>query len=158
MINIFKKKINISDVCYDSIHSISIHLFDKIDKSGDFKLLIKPGKRYKGDLEKVWEKIYDEYLNEFGISNKYKDYINLKIAQAELITDHRVNGNKVSKTLAKVKEQEAKTLMESVGESSLSDMAAKLSKNMGFMVDPHTVSVYMFISYLKLAARGEDKA
>lgn len=158
LFNKYNKTIDISEVCYTSIHDLSIYLFDKISNNEDYTLLIKAGKKYKGDLEEVWSKIYDEYLNEFGINEKYKDYLNAKIKEAELIVDFRVNDNKVSKTLAKVKAAEANSILENMQGGSLRDACAAISKYMGFMVDPIKTSVYTFISYIKLMNSGKGKA
>ena len=134
---------------YDSIHNLPMQIWDTINAGGAYSELVYKGKT-KDDLRPVWAKIYDEYLAEFGLNKAYKEYIELLVDEAELLEDCYINGNKLSRTFANVKAQEAEQLIKGLGTNSHSTTLAHVSKFMGFSVNLMKVTVFEYMGYLKL--------
>ena len=135
---------------YDSINNLPMYNFDVINNTGDFSYLLI--EKVNINLENVWAKIYNEYIEEFGIPENYKTYIFLQIEALNIYQKAYSENKKHLLTLAEVKDKESITyLSENV---KLSETSAILSKYMGYRINPAEISVKEFMSYIKLAENG----
>lgn len=129
-----------------SIANFPIGLFMQIMQTGNVSLIDAPARKQAD----VWAKIYDEYIEAYGISESYQSYLDLKGTAIDLYFKAFCQGQKHFATLAEVKERQAEAvLMETTGQS-FDVMLASVSKFMGFRVDPATTSVKEFFSYVEL--------
>jgi len=138
---------------YNSIENIPCSVFDKILETGDYeRLIIKKAPGKKPDFELVWEKIYDEFIQEFGVADKLKKYLQLM----SQICDHynnAYNNNQMHElNFARVLEVEAEALFKDTHDTS--NMYAQVSKYMGFRCNPAEITVKELYGYLKLAQNG----
>jgi len=76
--------------CYVSIKELPVVVWFEINETQNLKLLY----RYKGafgfgliNLNKVWEKIYDEYISVIGLNKEYLEYLESVIQLAQLECD-----------------------------------------------------------------------
>ena len=134
--------------CYDSIHNLPIGIFQQIIKTGNHSLLIKKGKENDKYLSDKWHRIYDEFLKEFGVPDQYKQYIKLKLKWAKEIERVWLKGEKWRLSFADIAKMEAEQLINNI-ESDFTETLAYVSKGMSFRVNPNTVTVYEFYSYVK---------
>ena len=139
---------------YKSIDELPIWNFEKINKTSDLGYLYSEyqEKPKIDNLDDVWEAIYNEFIKEFGLSQYFLDWLNLRLQALELYREAYVEGEKYKRVLAKVKEAEADELMSS-NSTQDNNVYAIVSKSMGFRVDPKQVSVKEFYQYLKLAQK-----
>lgn len=140
---------------YDSIYNCPIGIFDRIVKSRDYSLLLISGKKKrKFDFENVWEKIYDQFIEKFGLSEKFKDYIRYKLEALKLYKLAYLNGQRDKIPMAQVRMIQAN---ESLGEyeSDLNRIAFQIAKHIG-RIDTNVVSVDEFYSYLKEISNGKN--
>ena len=139
---------------YDSIDNCPIAIFNSILKSKDVKFLTIKGKAKIKTLQKAWEKIFNEYLEEYGLPEKYKKYLELNITASKLYNEAYNKNQRHKKTLAKVRELEAEEIFKDQKEEDFDLLVAKIEKNQGFNIDPYSVSVRKFYSYVKLLNDG----
>lgn len=145
---------------YSSIDNLPVYYFDQINKTGDYSLLVKTKSKKINqiELEKTWEKIYNEFIKEFGISEQLLKYIKLMKEAIQHYEDAYVNGNRVSLNFAKVAEFEAEQIFKQASESP-NNVYAIVSKGMGFRINPLEISTREFYNYLKLISttKGNGK-
>jgi hypothetical protein len=74
-----------------------------------------------------------------------------RIKLCEMIKSYYIEGEKWQKILINIKENEIKQLEEQMtkGVEDFNTLIGKLSKKMGFGIDPRKTSVRQFYSYLK---------
>lgn len=138
---------------YESISDLPVRIWFAIFKSGNYMLLLKESatKTTKNfiKLSKVWEDLFNEYINEFGLSESYMDdlesSVNLAILKADLI----ITGQRYLKTMIKIEEQRIK--MESLElkePEGLEKILAKMSKYYGFKLSSRDLTTKEYYSYL----------
>ena len=150
---IFKKKYK--DFHYTGIADLPIIKFWDINKTQDYKLLLKEGKEHpkKFDFKAVWETIFNEYIDQIGLNEKFKEWMALRVRAADYWARSILENNRTFRTLAKVQERRADDVFGEQG-NELSTVVAGVSKFMGFRVDPREVTVLEFHQYLKQATNG----
>lgn len=141
-----------SSEIYSSIDA-PIKVWEKVHKSGDLShLYVKPKKVTKKDVPKLqaaWEKIYDEYLSEFGLTETFADIMELKrqIALANLRVI--LTGDRIYVTEAKIKEIELAELERVAHSGSIMDAKKAIEMQYKFQLNMNTTSIREFYSYLK---------
>jgi hypothetical protein len=143
--------------CYVSIGDLPVFIFDQINKTGDFSLLLKTKEKKINqiELEKVWENIYNEFIAEFGISETLLLYLkNMRMAINYYIKAY-IQGDRTALNLAKVRVNDAEQIFKQESKSS-NNIYAIVSKYMGFRINPMEISTREFYQYLKLASTTKD--
>lgn len=127
---------------YDSINTCPVYLFNQVLITGDPEPI--------GGAD-TWSKLYTEYLEEFGVSDQYKSYIQAKCEECVHEIEAATGGGSLHKTLAQLSKLEAEAIEEksSGNNSNIYELSAILSKKMSFRVDPKEVTVVEFYNYLK---------
>lgn len=146
---------------YRGIHDLPIWNFDKLCEGGidrDHKYLLKDidDDLQEGfDPEGQWEKIYNEYLSEYGLNEKYKEWCKLmKKVSAARVDAYTKIGQKYKLTHAEIFEKQANELIKNIEGGDLFDTCVAISKYTKFEVNPMKTSVKMFHSYLKQATKS----
>jgi hypothetical protein len=142
---------------YTSIDTLPVYLFDQINKTGKLDLLIKgkPAKKLP-DLEKIWEKIYDEFIAEFGMSELFLSYLAQMCAAIQHYKKAFIDGDRVQLNFARIKMRDAEQIF-SQNSKAPNNIYAIVSKFMGFRVDPMVTPTREFYQYLKLATQSIPK-
>ena len=138
---------------YKNINELPIFNFDVINRTHEYQYLMKDYEEAAPpniNLERLWIKIYDEFLDRFGLSEKYEDWMRIKVEAVRLYREAYIDGQRHLRTLAKVKWLEADELMQGIEMENLSIVAARLSKYMGFGINIMTTSVSDFYSFMKV--------
>jgi len=132
---------------YSSIKDLPVGLFDDINRTGNYKLLLKSGiLPPKYNLEKRWLRIYDEFINEFGLSDQFKEWVRLKREWAKLCVDVHLKDQAFKSSILELKSrliQEKEKEMR--GGSSLGEIASA----MGVEVDIYKMTTFVFYHNLK---------
>lgn len=130
---------------YDSIMVLPLSRWNKINDTYDFGHLYH---EYKKDnkLESIWAKIYNEYIEHFGLSDEFKDHLRkikslsiLKYEQVEEFDSFR--DAEITILENELKEQK---------EANNGLIMAMVSKFMGLPINPEKITVYEFYNYLSL--------
>ena len=127
-----------------------VAIFSKVMRSGDLSLI---GSAPAAELEKAWIKIFDEYLEAFGLG-EYEQYLKLQQEATRLYFKAYCQGQMHLVTIAELKQREAELVISSNDSLSLEKAAAVVSKFMGFRVNPLEISVKEFYTYLQLSSNG----
>ena len=123
-----------------------------VNKTGDLKYLLLNNKdKVDNELDNIWVKINDEFINEFGLPDKYLDWLRYKEQAIKLYDEVYNGGEKWKITLAEVAERQADEVMNEGNRQTFSSLTAQVSKYMGFRVDIEKVTVSEFYNYIKLA-------
>jgi nitrate reductase beta subunit len=153
----FKKKSKAASKPLDTFVSIEdtpIKVWFDIHKTGDCRLLLKQfrevSEKEMADLWIVWEKIYDEYILEFGLSEEFLEDLNNLIELANYKAEFVITGNRYFKTMIQVQEETIKMTKTNMDEPpKLELILAKVSKYYGFKLSSRELTIAEYYSYLK---------
>lgn len=124
----------------------------KIHDSGDLSWLLekrkKAGKTLAEYLNKVWDKLYDEFLTEFGISESYESLLRKKIEIAQLQCEMAMTGDRSLLNFIGLAKRELADLEQPMGKSGSMQAKMAIEKHYGFQVNMKTTSIREFYSYL----------
>lgn len=102
----------------------------------------------RGRLVKAWELIYDEYIDTFGISDDFREYLDTKrkiaIHQADLI----ITGDRSLETFIEIEQVKLESLFNRKTKQNINEVKVYVEKYMGFRLDEKTVSVKEYYTYL----------
>jgi len=126
-----------------SIHTLSIEKWHLIHEKGQFNLLYR---FLPIGLEKVWSKIMDEYIQEIGLPQDYKDYINnlsrIALKQMECVQNRTpINMAELAILQSELDEKKEKEKIK------FGQLLAHVSRKQGYQVRKD-ISVYEFYSIL----------
>jgi len=138
---------------YKSIRDLPQIVWNKIHLSGDYSLLIKEDSNKKElDSEylfELWNLIYSEYIDEFGLSERFLSIINKKKEIAELQCDFLLSGDKKIRNFVDIARSELESLTSDVYESDFEGNVIYIEKEIGRKIDNRVISVYDYNNYLR---------
>lgn len=134
--------------CFDSIDNLPLFNWWKITDTGDLKWLYKEEVK-KADVKvyDLWEKIHNEYLEDYGLTPDFKQMLKLKkkwiIKQAEYI-----QGNRFASTEASIVDAKIQDLTSGEG-MKREDTIIFLEERLGRELDPKKMTVRKYNDYIK---------
>lgn len=123
----------------------------KLHETSDFKWLLKDdNKKVNRYAEKVAKRVRNEFINVFGLDERYKQYLK-KVCKLELYyIDMAITGDRSKKIFADVLELELKDLLTEEEKNVVYNHGVMhIERFMGFKLDVKTTTVYEFYSYVK---------
>jgi hypothetical protein len=149
------KKLNF----YGSIHDLPIKIWFDIHKTGDYRLLLKDVVTIDADdfqvLFDVWEVVYNEYIDMFGLSEEFLEDLNQQIELANYKAEFIIKGDRYLKTLIKIQEEKIKQNRKIDSKPvELEMLLAKMSKYYGFKLESKELTVVQYYSYLNTIKNG----
>ena len=143
---------NTSAVYWESIREMPLDNWIKCT-DGDLTFVRKtPGKKKElttKDFEQ-WGKIYDDYINQFGLSELYKKLLELMRKKALLELEFVTTGQRFKLTEIELTEAKLKTALSNNGEGlTIEQSLIYLSKWVGFHLNPRKITV---LEYFNLSA------
>ena len=137
--------------CFNSIEDLPIWNWWKIAETGNLGYLYKDEKEYNSNdnsLVELWSKIQDEYLDEFGITDDFKEMLTLKkrwINQKAnfLITGERFLLNEIEEIEIDLKEIEQGGVTVKKDETVI-----MLEEKLGRELEPKNMSVKKYYNYI----------
>lgn len=94
---------------YDSIQTMPINIWFKIHETSDLKHLIIEGEPKDNELNEAWDKAYSEYIKEFGVSDNFKDYLEVKRLLIYQQIDYALDPSPINDTRLKMAQIEHDT-------------------------------------------------
>ena len=133
---------------YNSIEDLPIWNWWKVSETGNLSYLRKD-ENYKGKAPnlKLWEKINDEYFNEYGINDNLKQLMRLKKEWIRLKEKYLVKGIRFALTELDIVEAKMKDL-DKVGDFKKEDTIIYLEEKLGRELDTRKVTVKKYYNYL----------
>jgi nitrate reductase beta subunit len=145
--------------CFRSIDTLPIKIWFDIHHTGDYRLLLKEIVTIDADdfhqLFEVWQTLYNQHIEMFGLSEEFIADLNNQIQLANYKAEFIITGDRYFKTLIKV--EEAKIAFEKGDEEKpmeLEMLLAKMSKYYGFKLESRELTVVQYYSYLKNVKNG----
>lgn len=139
----------------DNIDTCSALLFNQVmtGKKQPSALKIKGIFSSKSRALKAWKKLFNEYLEVFGLPTEYIMYLKRQIKANDARIDVYVKGKTHKKAMIEVYDYEASTIIDTDG-ADIGATAAQISDMKGFLIEPEKVSVRTFYSMLKSLNNG----
>jgi hypothetical protein len=148
--NIFRKDI----AHFKDIDDLPVWNWFKINETDDLTFLLVEQRttsaKEKDYLRRVFEKIYENFINTFGINEMLKRVLELRRDIAVLKLEMAIHNDGSRQTFIDIKEQEFKGILLEAEKEKNTTIKAYLDKYMGFRIDEKTVSVKDYYGYLAL--------
>lgn len=146
---IFKNKLEY----YKSLDEMPIANWFKIQETNDLKyMLVKTRKvstKEIEELEKGLKKLSSEYIDTFGISDEYRQILELSRDIEVLKIDFILTQDRSLLTMIEIKKDQLKAISKSNNKSDLNKLKMHVNKFMGYSVDMNKTSVKEFYTYLE---------
>lgn len=144
---------------YSSIDDLPIKIWFDIHKTGDFRLLLKSNSEGSEkdfiNLSVVWEKLYNDFMARFGLSEEFIADLNQSIRLAELQAKFIITKKIHYKTLIKVEKEKIKSTKEEYKKPpELESILATMSKHIGFKLSSRDLTVTEYYSYINNITNG----
>ena len=137
---------------YDNIDA-PVFVWDRVHSTGDLSWLLlkkkKPDEKLLKKLSEAWEKLYNEYLEEFGLSETFKSLKEKEIELALLKLEQVETGDRKLNTIIKILEIELNEMKASTGRAGFMDTKIAIESKFKFQINLHQTSIREFYSYLK---------
>jgi hypothetical protein len=137
---------------YDSIDVLPMLNWDKINKKNDLTyLLFKPSKlneKQIAELQKVWKKIYDEFINEFGFGDHFKSIMDLEIKIARLKLKKIIKNDQSIQNFINANEKMLFELKNKNVGGDVYDTKMAIEKKLGIRISLGDCTVMEFYKYL----------
>jgi hypothetical protein len=134
-------------VFYSSIDEMPIHNYFKVINENKYEYIVKK-KGYFGDSVKALENIQRQLVDEFGISEQFKEQIDLLQDICLLELELAITGDRFNLTLIELKINELKALEELKG-VGLSSTRLMLERWFGFKINLKKITVSEWYGYLR---------
>jgi len=135
---------------FNSIEELPIWNWWKIAETGNLIYLHKDSDYKENDysIVKIWDALQDEYLNEFGITEDFREMLSLKkkwiIKKSEyLLTGDRFILNDIDRI-----ESEIDSSTSNISMVKKDDTVIMLEEKLSFPLDPKKMSVKKYYSYI----------
>ncbi len=137
---------------YSSIDDLPMYNWKKIHDTNELKWLFVTKQEVENNelLEKRWALIYDEYLNEFGLSDEYKEILNVKRKIANLQADYIIKGDRVILNFINIEKNALESLYDTSKKgSSFRESLVHLEKMQGIKINTKKITVADYYNYLR---------
>ena len=142
--------------CYYSVDDLPVYNWWQIHETGDLYLLypnkVKKIWFKKLLLNKLWVKIYDGFIQRFGLGDNFQNIIKKKKYIAITKINRLLSGDKSLGTLIEIAILELAEL-EKISSGDFLYTKSNLEKIMGFQINIKKTTVSEFYTYLKLASQ-----
>lgn len=138
---------------YDSIDFLPILFWAKLHEKGDMVWLLEKKKRISNDqkkeLKKVFEKIYEEYINVFGFGENFTDVLELQIKIAKLKLKKVTTDDLSIDNFIRANEIKMEAIKKRNIGGDIYKTKEAIEKKIGIRIPMAECSVREFYSYLK---------
>jgi hypothetical protein len=98
---------------------------------------------------KVWDIIYDDYINKHGLNKMYEKMLNTMIKKANAELDFCITGNRIKLTEAEIQETKLETMLSNKGSGmTISQTLIHLSKWIGHWLNPKKITTQEYFNLL----------
>lgn len=142
------------DKVYRSIDDLPIYNWFKIQETNDMRYLLKvttnEADKFTFELAEIWEKIYSEFIDTFGINDTFRQMLMLRKEICVLRMKVAMKDeNAYLVTFAEIKEKELKQMIEKLNEKEMSSAKVYVEKYLGFKIDQRVTTVREYYEYIK---------
>ena len=126
--------------------------WQKIHDTNELKYLFVKKQEIENNeiLVRLWASIYDEYLEEFGISKDYKDILKAKRKIANLQADYIIKGERILLNFINIEKNALESMYDSTKKgSTFRDSLVHLEKIQGIKINTKEITVADYYNYLR---------
>lgn len=140
---------------YSSIDDLPQWNWVQIHKTGNLAYIKKLDSYRKLEkdnsltLESIWLDIYDEYLEEFGISKSYKEILERKKNIAKLKNQFILTSDRSILNFIKIEELELEATFDKTEVQGFESVVVGIEKIQRIKINPKTITVYEYNNYLR---------
>lgn len=133
-----------------------MYIWEKIHETNELKhLFIKSVEIDNKYLTKEWESIYNQYLTEFGISEKYQSLLEIKRKIAIKQAKYILTKDRILLTEISLEKESLKTLGSGeIKTVSFRQNCINIEKSQGVKINPLKITVLDYFTYLKHLSNG----
>jgi len=141
---------------YKSIDDLPQWNWNQIHKTGNLAYLYKLTSYrnieeiYSEELKELWQGIYDEFLEEFGLSKDYKELLEAKKRIAEMKLKYIQTEDRMFLTLIDIEEVDFKARFEQTEGVRYETVVMAIEKRQGQPIDPKKLTVYKYNNYIRV--------
>jgi len=139
---------------YTSIHDLPQRIWNDIHSTGDLNLLVKKGRANEVQLNELWEKIFDQFLDEIGFSTDYRNVLEKQKSILMLKCDLITTGDKSLKTIIQIEEEELEQMTSGGNGFSYMESIIHISKFAGHRIDAQKITVAEYHSWLEVMKKS----
>lgn len=129
--------------------------WNQVHETGDLKYLLIAD-NYKGledhnteEMAALWMDLYQQYIDEFGINDNFKRYMQKKQQLCAKISEYIQTGDKFKKNKINILELDIKAMVDDKEPQKFGEVVAGVEKFFGFQIDPKVLTVQKYYNYLK---------
>lgn len=147
---------------FSSIDDLPQWNWSMIHKTGNLSYLKKLDSYRKIEedntnvLESIWLNIYDEYLEEFGLSKEYKDILERKKEIARLKNEFIMTDNRSLLNFIKIEEIELEATFDKSESMSFESVVIGIERMQKVSIDVKKITVYEYNNYLRTLKEQKD--
>jgi hypothetical protein len=142
---------------FDNIDVCPIWNWIKIQQTGDLSYLVNKGSFTIEELEEIFLSMQDEIFKDFGISEKYKNYLSLLKEKARITIEVIETDDAFSKLDLQVVEEDIKMILDDGKTQQFDEVVVYIEKFMGFQLNPKKVTIRKYYNYLKVMNENGKK-
>jgi len=141
---------------YNSIEDLPIWNWWKIAETGNLIYLYKEDNYTKEDykLYKVWNDIQDEYLDEFGITNEFREVLSLKKKWIEKRTEYVISQDRFIKMESDLLQIDINDLINEKKSVDKEETLIMLEQKLGIRLDAKNISVKKYYKYINYFSKN----
>lgn len=149
-------------VCHESIDTLPAWNWFRIHQTNDLTwLCVKKPKSIRvkqvKKLNTVWGKIYDEFIDTFGIPELLKKALELRREIAVMKAEMLMSGDRSQLTFIEIKEFELEELTKGKESDSVSTVTSYMIKFYGVNIDEKVISVSDYYRNLRMMEKEISK-
>ena len=153
---LFKKKLTKNlgrHNCFTTIDDLPIKIWFDIHKEGNYSKLMRSEipltNKALIQLSNIWDNLYNEFIERFGLSDEFMADLRDEIKLANLQADYIITGDKYLSTLIKIEKEKKRLLdLEVTPPMELDIILAKVSKYYGFKLTSRDLTVTEYYAYI----------
>jgi hypothetical protein len=108
-------------------------------------------------FEQIWLEIYDEYLEEFGLSNEYKEILERKKQIARMKNEFILTDNRSLLNFIKIEELELENSFDKSETIGFEGVVVGIEKLQGIKIETKKITVYEYNNYLRTLNNKSDE-
>lgn len=152
---IFKKRSKRESLkAYKSIDELPVGIWNKLHDGGEVSLLLKEpvkdlSESQAKELNDIWAKIQEEHFNEFGITERFKEYLQIlaNINRYERRAILKSNPHLI--TFAKIEREKLKDFLADGDKVGFYSQLIAIEKYIGFAINDAIVTVRKYYTYVR---------
>ena len=140
---------------FSSIDDLPQWNWNQIHKTGNYAFLRKQTsyrnikKEHTESLERLWFEIYNEFIEEFGLSKRYLELLEAKKNIATLQLEFVRTGERSILNEIEIEQIDLANEFESKDEMSFESVVTAIEKRQSLPLDAKKISVYKYNNYLR---------